>query len=339
MAKKEKIVKVSKNRKRGSTMKTRSSVVALVNSWLGKNESDGSFKSIIDIYNSYTGKLPRGTKMQYDWAWCACTWSAIAIKLGYTDIMPIEISCYYLIEKAKEMGIWIEKDSYVPKIGDGVLYDWDDNGASDNTGNPDHIGTVIEVNDGTFVVMEGNNSNAVKKRTMSINGRYIRGFICPKYDTEDEIINNQSSGKSLETVAKEVIADTWGSGENRKASLESYGYNYSEVQKIVNTILNGGSVSNTQQQVRQSVDKSVKASDYATALDVNIAGAYKTTAKLYIRYGAGTNKKAMACIPKGTEVNCYGYYSINNGVKWLYIQVVLDGIKYIGFSSSKYLKK
>ena len=53
---------------------SRQKVVALARSWIGKNESDGSFKSIIDIYNSYEGTLPRGIKMQYDWAWCACTW-------------------------------------------------------------------------------------------------------------------------------------------------------------------------------------------------------------------------------------------------------------------------
>ena len=125
--------------------KSRQAVVDLILSWEGKNEYDGSFKSIIDIYNSYKGKFPRGVKMQYDWAWCACTWSAMAIKLGYTSIMPIEISCGHLVEEAKKMGCWKEADSYVAKPGDAVLYDWDDNGSGDNTGWPDHIGTVVEV--------------------------------------------------------------------------------------------------------------------------------------------------------------------------------------------------
>lgn len=83
-------------------MKSRSAVVNLMNSWDGKKESDGSFKSIIDIYNSLPiEQLPRNIQMSYDWEWCACTWSALAIKLGYTDIMPIEISCSRLIAKAK----------------------------------------------------------------------------------------------------------------------------------------------------------------------------------------------------------------------------------------------
>ena len=35
------------------------------------------------------------------------------------------------------------------------------------------------------------------------------------------------------------------------------------------------------------------------------------------------NKKALCKIPAGTKVKCYGYYTMANGVKWLYIQFVL----------------
>ena len=77
--------------------KSRQAVVDLINSWEGRKESDGSHRYIVDIYNSYTGKFPRGIKMEYNWSWCACTWSAVAIKLGYTDIMPIEITTDFFI--------------------------------------------------------------------------------------------------------------------------------------------------------------------------------------------------------------------------------------------------
>lgn len=221
--------------------KTRAAVVELARTWLGKNETDGSYKSIIDIYNSQKN-FPRGTKMQYNWAWCACTWSALAIKLGYTDIMPVEISCYYLIQKAKEMGIWQENDAYVPQPGDAVIYDWDDNGVGDNTGNPDHIGTVETVNESskTFVVIEGNYSNSVKRRTMGINGRYIRGFICPKYDAVGTIEAPTYNKKTVEELAKEVIAGRWGTGDTRKTALKDAGYNYEEVQNKVNELLKNG---------------------------------------------------------------------------------------------------
>lgn len=325
-------------------MKTRSAVVNLVNSWLGRNEADGSHKLIIDIYNKMTGPLPRNTKMQYDWAWCACTWSALAVKLGYTDIMPVEISCYYLIEQAKKMGIWIESDNRVPKIAEAVLYDWDDDAnykSTDNKGYPEHIGVVVEVNEsaGYFVVTEGNYSNAVKKRTLSINGRYIRGFISPKYDDDGFVLvpSVQVGGKSIETVAREVIAGSWGTGSKRKQNLEAAGYNYKKVQDRVNEILNGKASKPVE--VTSAAKKSVTATDYATKFNENISGAYKTTAALYMRHGAGTNKKAMIVIPKNVEVKCYGYYSIFNGEKWYYVQVMLDNVKYTGFCHSGYLKR
>lgn len=68
---------------------------------------------------------------------------------------------------------------------------------TDNTGTPDHVGVIVEVHEsaGYFVVVEGNYSNAVKKRTLSINGRYIRGFISPKYDADGDTEPVQTSGK------------------------------------------------------------------------------------------------------------------------------------------------
>lgn len=209
-------------------MKTRDEVIKLAQSWIGKNEKDGSYKSIIDVYNSYKGQKPRGLKMQYDWSWCACTWSALAIKLGYTDIMPIEISCGELIEAAKKMGVWVEKDSYVPKPADGILYDWQDNGKGDNTGWPDHVGVVESVDNKYITVIEGNYQDSVKRRKIQIDGKFIRGFITPKYDDNKKTINQ---------IAKEVIAGKWGTGEDRKKKLESAGYDYTKVQKKVNSLL------------------------------------------------------------------------------------------------------
>jgi hypothetical protein len=316
---------------------SRQEVVNLICSWEGLKESNGSFKKIIDIYNTLpTSQLPRGTKMKYDWEWCACTWSALAIKLGYTAIMPIEISCYYIIERAKQMGVWVENDGYIPSPGDAVLYDWQDNGNGDNKGTPDHIGTVIEVykSAGYMVVMEGNYSEAVKKRTLSINGKFIRGFITPKYTENNVSAPKQEANKSINTIAKEVIAGKWGNGTERTKALKAKGYDPVAVQKEVNKILNGNISKPT-----TSSPKSVTATCSAKNFNKSLAGTYKTTADLYMRNDAGTNKKALVLIPKGTNVNMYGYYNVHNGTKWYYIQVTLNGVKYTGFSHSGYLKR
>ena len=312
--------------------RSRQSVVNLVRSWEGKNEADGSYKEIINIYNSQQGKLPRNIKMQYGWAWCACTWSALAITLGYTDIMPVEISCYYLIEAAKKMGCWQENDAYIPNPGDAILYDWQDNEKGDNAGIPDHVGTVIEVHKdaGYIVVEEGNYGKAVKKRTISINGRYIRGFITPKYENNVVVYPRLNTGKDVKTIAHEVITGLWGSGNTRKNLLIRYGYDYQEVQDAVNKILN--------ESVNEpATSKEVISSCKPEKFDADCAGEYVTTANLYCRNDAGTNKKAICKIPVGTAVHCYGYYSLANDTKWLYIQFTLNGVKYTGFSSSKYL--
>lgn len=323
-------------------MRDRFAVVNLINSWVGKNEKDGSYKEIIDIYNSYTGKFPRGIKMQYNWAWCAATWSAAAIKLGYTDIMPIEISCGQLVEAAKCMGCWVENDAYVPKVGDAVLYDWDDKGIGDNTGWPDHVGTVTYVNQeaGYFVVTEGNYNDAVRKRTVSLNGKYIRGFIAPKYDETQNTFQELITGdKPIETIAREVISGKWGNGEQRKNQLLLAGYKPEEVQKKVNEILNGAAVitPNPDQAFDQPIEKKVKTSCYAGSFNLSWAGPFVTTANLYCRNDAGSNKKALCLIPKGTKVVCFGYGTIVNGKAWLLIQVNIDGVEYTGFSCSDYL--
>lgn len=316
---------------------SRKSVIELAKSWIGKKESDGSFKEILDIYNSYKGKLPRGVKIKYTDPWCAATWSALAIKLGYTDIMPIEISCRYLIENAKKMGVWKEADSYSPNSGDAILYDWDDSGKGDNTGTPDHVGVVEYVSGGHITVIEGNYSNSVKRRTISVNGKFIRGFITPNYDDEIDAIPEKEPNKTIKEIAHEVINGVWGNGTTRKKALEEKGYNYSEVQKMVNEILNG-SANKVNNQI-PSNEKEVSATAYAKNFSNDYNHNYSTTSNLYCRNDAGTNKKALCLIPKGTLVRCYGFYNTYNGEKWLSIKVTLNKITYTGFSSMKYLKK
>lgn len=45
------------------------------------------------------------------------------------------------------------------------------------------------------------------------------------------------TGKSIEAIAKEVIAGKWGNGDDRKKRLQAAGYDYAAVQKKVNELL------------------------------------------------------------------------------------------------------
>ena len=162
-----------------------SEVVKQAKAWLGYNEKDGTHKEIIDVYNSYEPRA-RGYKVSYTDDWCATFVSAVAIKLGYTDIMPTECSCNKLIELYKKLGVWVENENRTPNPGDILFYDWEDDGKGDNTGRSDHVGIVEKVANGKITIIEGNYSNSVKRRTLSVNGKYLRGYAVPKYDVEQK---------------------------------------------------------------------------------------------------------------------------------------------------------
>ena len=158
----------------------RQRVISIAVSWYGKKEADGSHRSIIDLYNGHT-PLARGYKVRYTDAWCATYGSAVAIAAGYADIIPTECGCGQMIAAFRAMNRWVENDAYIPSPGDYIFYDWDDTGAGDCTGWPEHVGIVISVSGDVIKVIEGNKDDAVGYREIKVNGRYIRGYGVPDY--------------------------------------------------------------------------------------------------------------------------------------------------------------
>ena len=158
----------------------RQNMVATFESWLGRKESDGSHKMIIDIYNSHS-PLARGYKVKYTDSWCATAVSSAAIENNLTDIIPTECGCGEQIKLYQSMGRWMENDWYVPNPGDQIFYDWDDNGKGDNTGWPEHTGLVVSVTNGKIKVIEGNKGDAVAYREIDVDGKNIRGYGLPDY--------------------------------------------------------------------------------------------------------------------------------------------------------------
>ena len=164
---------------------SRDTIIEKARSYLGVTEGSARHKEIINRYNAKK-PLPRGYAVKYTDAWCAAYVSAIAIMCGYTDIIPTECGCPQMITLARKMGIWQESDAYRPQKGDIILYDWQDSGSGDNTGIPDHIGFVESVSGNQMTIIEGNYNSRVKERTVTINGKNIRGFITPKYTAETD---------------------------------------------------------------------------------------------------------------------------------------------------------
>lgn len=92
------------------------------------------------------------------------------------------------------------------------------------------------------------------------------------------------SSKDLNVIADEVIAGKWGNGEDRKNRLTQAGYNYSEVQALVNQKLTGSSTIS-----KKSID---------TIADEVIAG----------KWGNGNNRKT------NLENAGYNYQEVQNKV-------------------------
>lgn len=159
----------------------REKVVSVMSGWVGSVRGDARHKEILATYNAHK-PLPRSYPVQIADAYCATTVSAAWIQTGVDSVAVLECSVPKMVTLAQAKGIWVENDAYMPATGDAVVYDWQDDGKGDNTGNPDHIGIVEKVDGGVMTIIEGNRpAGKVARHQLMVNGRYIRGFICPDY--------------------------------------------------------------------------------------------------------------------------------------------------------------
>lgn len=352
-------------------MELREKVVSIAKKYYGCKESDGSHKKIIDGYNA-SKPLARGYSVKYTDAWCATFVSFVGIKAGLTDIILKECGCGAMIQLYQNAGRWIEDDAYVPQIADIIMYDWDDKGSGDCTGYPEHVGMVVSVKGNALQIIEGNMSNAVGYRNITVNAKYIRGYCIPNYaskatkastTTQTTVSTTQNTSTSATALNKTVkwngyvTADelnvrTWAGAENKTCSFsplkegvevgvcDSVKDSKGTIWYYIKYANKYGFVSSKYIQKKDIVSNTVSASssgkiDYAQSYLKSITGTYKTTANLNLRSGAGTSKASLCVIPKGDEVKCYGYYTLANGVKWYFVAYKT----YTGFVSSKYLTK
>ena len=85
----------------------------------------------------------------------------------------------------------------------------------------------------------------------------------------------------------------------------------------------------------------VKAKGVARSFNKAVAGTYTVTAGagLNVRDAAGTDSRVLVTIPKGTTVKNYGYYTVVNGVKWLYVAFSHKRVNYTGFVHERFLSR
>ena len=235
----------------------RQKVVAIMQGWLGYNETNGNHKKIIDIYNGHK-PLARGYAVRYTDEWCATAVSAAFIQAGLTSIGFTECSCTKMIELYKAKGRWMERDDYTPKPGDVIMYDWEDSGRGDNTGTPNHVGLVTAVNGTAITVIEGNKGQSVAYRAMNVNGRYIRGYCLPDY-----------ASKAGATEAKPASI--------KIAAAKSFDRTYAKTYTVTASALNLRSGAGTDRPIIKSMPKGAKVTCYGYYTK------YNATVWLYVK--------------------------------------------------------
>ena len=134
-------------------------------------------------------------------AWCAGFVSWCADDLGYIEsgIVPKSGWCNDYRAFYKEKGLWQDgpalSGAYIPKAGDFILFEWGNNLNS----SLDHIGIVEKSEGGIVYTVEGNSSDAVKRRTYSINDSRIVGYCTPEYPTsgawDGELVGDTNAEK------------------------------------------------------------------------------------------------------------------------------------------------
>lgn len=240
----------------------RQKVVSTALAWQGTREYSAKHQEMLDIYNAQR-PLPRGTRMLASWPWCAAFVSAVSLQCGLRDIMPTECGCPGMVRLYQELGRWVEDDAYVPSPADVVFYDWQDSATNyattDNIGHPDHVGIVLDCDGKNMTIIEGNNANAVNKRVLAVNDRFIRGFGIPDYASKADGAEPQPEPTPepaptpqpepekpaeeftvdpfITKTAREVIAGKWGNGQARRDALAAWFTK--AVQDEVNRILGG----------------------------------------------------------------------------------------------------
>lgn len=198
----------------------------VIRAWVGRSESDGSHKAIIDIYNNHT-PLAQGYRLSYSDSWCDATVSAVFISLSATDLIGgTECGVERHVQLFRAAGIWNEDGNITPVPGDIIVFNWDEN-AQPNDGFSDHIG-MVEYVEGTIIhTIEGNAGGAVRRRTYRIGAGTIRGYARPKYTTTSQEAPERPETSHETTTEDLPMLSQWSAGEavrTLQKALNGFGY-------------------------------------------------------------------------------------------------------------------
>ena len=157
-----------------------SDVFAYPNTYINTGDVINDF---IEVAHGQVGYYrPEFTSTKYgiwygypDDAWCAMfvSWCADQAGISENVIKPF-FRCANEVEWFKSIGRWREPEGYMPKEGDLIFFNYNNNVAN-------HVGIVTYADNTEVYCIEGNNDDAVNVNNHAINASYIYGYAIPDY--------------------------------------------------------------------------------------------------------------------------------------------------------------
>lgn len=241
-------------------MSKRDEIIKIANEQVGYKE-----------YSNNRTKYGEWYGMQGEWCDIFISW--LAYQVGILNILiPKEAYVPNTAKWFRDKGLLRDKN-YTPQKGDLIFFDYNHNK------NADHIGIVEYAQGNVIHTIEGNKSKMVKRQSYSVGNSDIYGIGVVQYKEE--------SKKSIDEIAREVIDNKWGIGEDRKKRLTNAGYDYNAVQKRVNEILKAP--------VQKPTTKKYVLGKYVV----------NTSNGLNVRSGPGTNYRIKKVYKNGTRFDTF----------------------------------
>ncbi len=167
-------------------------------------------EEVVSSYNKIK-PLPVGYLLKSSDDWCAAFVSVVFSYYNYTKIA--ECSVPRMIGLASDYGLLHDK-TYIPQIGDIVVYDWD------SVKDGDHVGIVINIdNMHLMTVREGNKAGSIGNRVLFSNDKVVSYYITPKFEKESETAGDY---KTVDDIVDAIIRGDFGNGDKRKEMLYNY---------------------------------------------------------------------------------------------------------------------
>lgn len=165
------------------------SIIETAKSYLGTREGSQNHKEIIDLYNK--ARYSDAHQMTMQDPWCCAFVVAVFEQCGMRDIIPCYAACDQMISVFTKWGRYYSRSVRCVKPGDIIFYDWTGDLSSD------HVGIVVQNRFGDLSVIEGNKSDSVAYRNISITSPQILGFGVPNYDASDGTSGSGGTGSTF----------------------------------------------------------------------------------------------------------------------------------------------